>query len=544
MSNARSHFATRKWWLAAETQRSPGRCLPGHRLGSASATAVVLGLLIAGALATPLHAQAQQRIGAALAPSPKELVEAQIKTYVEPLRQRLPLEIQFLDEVCGLSDEQLTTIEKAGRAAVDLVAQEMTAALERNRHANGSRMVVTINGRAVAVPAGLDRDVLTAPDQAVRRKLARVLQADWPEIWAVFDAESRRLDGLRKEAGILAQVAVLDECLLLSNDQRKSFCDFLALPASDDWWNPAVSSHPMLNPVVERLQISLAGGTLGHSFFPEAAVAKLLQPPQLAAFKELQRPRREEVVLVRQAVVVKQAGAAPLQVHRILRQGPRTEDQQRQLISYLERAVGDLDASCGLSAAQKQKLLLAGKLDVQAWREQVPSPPDKLPPGQEMVIQMRQVVGSDARLPSSIFSEAASCYQKALHNRLLDEQKQKLAAAGRERRAFQREALVALVVLGFERCAALTAAQCEALTTMLDEAAPFDEESPNDWRVDFLQRIAQLPEQKLRPIFFDFQWPAASQQLAKLAGEARHFQSQISGNVALGAPAAVGAGMF
>jgi hypothetical protein len=212
---------------------------------------------------------------------------------------------------------------------------------------------------------------------------------------------------------------------------------------------------------------------------------------------------------------------------------------QQRLETHLSRSVEDVAQSCGLTESQRGKLLLAGKLDILALRERAPR--EELPQ-EGMVIQTiarAPVIGP--RLPRPIFDDAGSAFRKALEHELSAEQKVKLASAWRERREFQRRALAEAVVIGFERSAALTSAQCEELSSVLDRALAAGEEAaalqtlPNqraasDGHIERLRRIASLPDKTLRPLFFDFQWPAATRQQGRLAETARRMEARAAAN--------------
>jgi Ca2+-binding EF-hand superfamily protein len=443
---------------------------------------------------------------------------AQLHVYIDPLEQRLPLEVQFVKRVCELSDEQTAALEASAWSAFDRVAEKIAAWVLRNQRPNQARMAMPVNVRAV--PAGLEQEPITAPHQALRRELAVTLKSKWPDAWQKLDAERQRLDARRKEASILAQVAALDEALLLSTRQRKDLCDLLAGPLADAWWLPGLSGSALTSG--QQLQAALAGNSLGAFSIPEASLAKCLTQVQLDTLNQLNQPRREEWLMVEQPAP--QAGAmappgmaAPQRMQRrVVRRGPSPEDQQQRLLGYVASLINDIDAACSLSPPQREKLLLAGTLDINAWKEQLP-PPEKPPEGQKVVIQNVQVDGPAPPLPIAIFSALGSYFQKALQSRLLDEQKHKLSAAERERLAFQQKSLVAAVVASYERAAGLTSQQCEKLSSSLGDALGRpDAEVAGDWRLKCLRRLEQVPVESLDGICLDFQRPAMGQHRSQL----------------------------
>jgi hypothetical protein len=210
---------------------------------------------------------------------------------------------------------------------------------------------------------------------------------------------------------------------------------------------------------------------------------------------------------------------------RVLRQGPTLEVQELRLIQYIDERLDDIHCACDLSEAVRGKLLMAAKLDLARLREQLSSrPPDKLNDGEELVVQKMQVRWPTP-LPLEILRGPDSHFQKAL-GRLADDQKKKFAVADAERRAFQRPALVVTVVAGFERTAALTAEQCEALAKLFD------------WRCECLRRMAHLPFERLQPLLFDFQQAGAQQQHTQLIESARQFEAARAKAVKAAVPSA------
>src|SRR5487761_1564143 len=237
------------------------------------------------------------------AQSTEEAIAEQVKLYIEPLREWLPLELQFATEACELSEEQVSALRAAAQAEIDLIAKEAAAVPRRRQPENRGRRAAVVGGRAVALPAGLDVELANELTHSI---VCRTLQEKWPAAWERFEAEREKLEGRRKQAAILIEVAVLDDSLLLSSGQRTQLCERLAQSATDAWRHPA-NVGSIVDPAVEGLQASLAGGPLATFTFQESELAKLLLPSQLATFKYLQRPWREEVVIAGDMAIAREA---------------------------------------------------------------------------------------------------------------------------------------------------------------------------------------------------------------------------------------------
>jgi hypothetical protein len=511
----------------------------------------------------------------AAAQPPEEAIDKQVKLYIDPLRQWLPLELQFAEEVCELTEDQVAALRKAAEEEIELIAKHTAAALRRSPQVNQARRVVVVGGRAVAAPAGLDEELLIAPTALTHSIVWRTLQQKWPDAWQRFDAERQRLDERRRQAAILAEVTALDERLLLSNRQRTDLCGWLAKSGADGWRESA-NVAPIVDPAAEQLQATLAGGSLGAIAFPEAELAKLLLPSQLATFKDSQRPWREEVVLVQRAAqkradvaaaaaqlagrddaareievakldaqqdaaVVRRQAVARVK-RQVVRRGIPIDEQRRQIARYVERLIDTISTGCALSESQRDKLLVAGKLDIEKLYEQ--SQADNAPieaGGNVRIVHQVRIGVGDAALPVKVFGDQKSYFQRALRSQLLDEQKRKLADAARERREFQRRALVEAAVVGFERAAALTSRQCHELSFVMNEALSENEDEPTvKWRAACVSTIARVDDEKLALVLSDLQLPFGKRHQAAIKEAARQFEMQVPKDAA--APLGIGGG--
>ncbi|HET6881135.1 MAG TPA: hypothetical protein VFI31_13325 [Pirellulales bacterium] len=467
--------------------------------------------------------------------SEAEPTHARILANADMFERVLPLELQFATRVCQLTDNQIAALEQDGHTAVERLAETLAMTARKNKN--------QASGYPAAMPLTVaDLAMLRSPHLLLRREMVQALHgrveklatapgdSELPDLWRKLDVERGRAEKRRQQADILEYVAALDETLLLSERQRDELCAWLA---NDAWRQPA-NAAMIVNPDLQRLFAQLSSGGFQGLNVPEAALAEKLTAAQLATFKQLQQPQDWERFYVQQAVGKQR---------RFLRQVPTAECQERRLAGYVQLRLDDVDSACGLSQAVRAKLSLAAKLDLARLREQLSSrPADTLNDGEELVVQKLQFSGLTP-LTLEVLNGPESHFQKALQGRLVDEQKDKLAAADARRRAFQREALVEAVVAGFERSAALTSEQCDGLAKLLNETTPdVQAESADDWRFECVRRIAQLPFEPVRTLLFDFQQPLAQQQHARLIEFARQLEAQRTKNVV--SPVAAGGGIF
>ncbi|MGH7137950.1 MAG: hypothetical protein ACREHD_19550, partial [Pirellulales bacterium] len=361
-----------------------------------------------------------------------------------------------------------------------------------------------------------------------------------------------RIDERRAGAATWAYLAVLDDALLLSARQRTELRESIAQHAREGWWQPTHTGGRM-HTALETLLSSVAGESLGGFMIPGSELSNSLTAPQLATLSDHEHSRTLEFWIAQQ-VAAKPAADAPglfagAQVargRRVLRRGRPLEDLRRGLTQYVDERVDEIDAACTLTPSQCDKLRLAGRIDIDRLRERLSSaPPEKLAPDEELVVQKQQFQGAVEPLPLEIFRGVNSYFRRSLESRLLDDQKARLASADRERRDFQRQALVEAIVAGFEVAASLTADQYDALNAALNaELADASDSATLDWRLECLRRVSQLPEERLRPIFFDFQWPYVRERQEQLAAPAQLFGGRQLFNRAMVGPAAAGGGMF
>jgi Ca2+-binding EF-hand superfamily protein len=485
-------------------------------------------------------------------PSEADPNHGRILGYAEMLERLLPQEVRFAGHVCGLSDVQAAALKQSAPTVIEgMVERSVTTTIK------GQPQIAGAGGVAGPVSTAFDLAMTRAPHLLLRRELVGILRSRaerrddasddsvaGPRSWQKLDAERTQAEKHRKRAASLAHVAMLDERLLLTDRQRQSLCELLDDEASDGWWQP-INSFVFLNTQAEQLFAGLSWDGWQALFVPEAMLTKVLTARQLANFKELQQPQEYEQFYAQQLLpkpadapaaaagrVAAGGGRVGPQVvqqrrrSRFLRQRPTDEVQLRELTSYVEQRLDEMNLVCALSEPVRAKLLLAMKLDLGRLREQWSSqPPDKVMEGEELIV--RKVQSRKRELPPwEIFCGPDSNFEKTLQGRLLDDQKKKLAAVDADRRRFQRQALVAAVVAGFERMAGLTAAQREAVTALFGETiADVEAEDLDDLRVECLRRMAQLPFERLQRLLHDFQQAGALRQHGQLIESARQLEA-------------------
>jgi hypothetical protein len=178
-------------------------------------------------------------------------------------------------------------------------------------------------------------------------------------------------------------------------------------------------------------------------------------------------------------------------------------------------------ASCGLSDAQRQKLDLAGRGDIKRFFDRVEELRRRfqaVKTDQNRIGEIMQAMQPlQMQLRSGIFDET-SLFAKALRSTLTSDQANRFESAGRERRVFRYQAVIATLVTKLDEDLALRAAQRRELEQLLlAETRPPASFGQYDQFVAMAQ-MARLPEDKLRPLFDDPQWKLLQKQFEQARG--------------------------
>lgn len=500
------------------------------RVTHAALSAVALFTNLPAQAQAPQPAQAQaprpaarRAAGMRLGVIADESADERAKRYSEVFREQLEGEARLLEKLCDLTPEGDAALAKQKEALLRTFNEELIRALTSSGPEGEKALVVAgqtlVVPRAFRLPRVFQRDTL-------REILAQAISPQVPDAVAKFAAEQRRLEERHRRADVLARVASLDTAVLLDAEQREELVKLFTPNWKISWRRP-LTSNPLFNPFLRAPAALVApfnfapapNGTNGVVNDGPVDISRILRPSQLAWWQELQQPvkQRQEVVIVRRPAAGQAAGApqpmqprpapvrqpaappppvpAPQPAERvramqramaqragidvnvgvqqmnahqmIVRRAASSDAEDSRLQALLERLIDDVDLTCDLTSGQRQKLLLAGKLDIQRQRE---GQQEVAAAGQAQPGDVVQVVRVAAALPMpsmEVFTDAGSRYQKFLHHRLSDEQAQKLTAAESLRGDFRWQA-VRETLLAALMDARLTADQCDELAQRLE----------------------------------------------------------------------------
>ena len=475
-------------------------------------------------------------------------------TEFEAFREHVDRELLFIGRACPLTADERHALAEAHSALLDTF-KSLFAEQPGNVQLKfgGARRVGAFNGRVVAFDAHGRRqaDFL---DRLARAQIEAVVQDSLSkESLAKLEAERVRFERRVEAADVLALLAVMDEAVLLDARQIATFRDFLE-PA----WHP-VWGQVAANRVTGRLATPLqtAGARhLGELFDQlDAHLTKYLREGQREFWREM-GPRQQAsraaharmLALESKRVVkrsVRNADGQLVVVDHIVRvapaQPPRPQraaaEQQaadtgeapavsppRELTLLLDLLVEDVVAMGQLSDAEREILLLAGKLDLGRYcAEEEARARETLRPAQdEQRNQQLPVQQSEIAATRNPFAAADSRFRKALASRLDQEQLARLAAADRKRRELRREAAVQSLVRQLDEAAKLTSAQWDALAVAIRRRQELSAAAvADDFQSESDACVSWIAKTDLQPIVDADQWPAVEQKLIELKRVAR-----------------------
>ncbi|HET6881137.1 MAG TPA: hypothetical protein VFI31_13335 [Pirellulales bacterium] len=401
-------------------------------------------ILALSALAGPLRAQHESRQAM---PSAKK----------DPLRALVAAEVHFIVKVCGLPAGEADELAKVASQATDDVALRLTEA-RSNRNWRSSEAPVTITSEI---------------DRVLKPRLSK-------PSWLRLHTERTLLATRLRHAAIELLLASLDELLLLDDEQRVELRDLLR----QKWagaWRPPESWRGLLHADRTPWQRATTRGALALVCFPKAELKRVLRPSQCAA--------SNQAAFYAQQLLLKDRSA-----------GAYWRKEPLFGLS-LER----LGAAVELSQAERTKLRLAGKLDLDGnSATQRVSPPNA---------STGYMV--DGLLPAGMLPEDVPAYVKAVGSILGDEQSRGFDNATRERWRFHQSADLHSIVAACQRRCVLTVAQCDDLLDILRERLPEAGQQTYDRRATFAA-VADVPASQWEDICDEFQIELIAKCLAEL----------------------------
>jgi hypothetical protein len=263
-----------------------------------------------------------------------------------------------------------------------------------------------------------------------------------------------------------------------------------------------------------RIHGAVVRGTTGLPRLSEAEWA-VLRETQRTAWKESQqspgaawrqplaaRKQLEMRVELHQRLVLAELapGAAALKA-------PASKEDWELYASYLNWSIDHADAIVGLSATQRRKLELAGKVDFKRFTDERKAPHGGQGAPPQAVLARPVSIAFDRALRiktiSGFIAEESSLFRKLLKHVLNDEQFGKLNDSDALRRRFADDAAQQSTVAAIAERVPLSTSQWAELSNLLGQVVGLAvEQSPFDcWAI-----AAQVPRSRLKPLFDESQW--------------------------------------
>jgi hypothetical protein len=216
---------------------------------------------------------------------------------------------------------------------------------------------------------------------------------------------------------------------------------------------------------------------------------------------------------------------------------------RQRLDAMVALNIEDIERAGQLTEAQKKKMQLAGRGDVK-----------RLFDGYESAKRKFRLLGNDVQKLQDVMPDVGplqtalrggsfldnSILAKSLPHTLTAEQLGKYDMVVTERRALRHRANIEMAVMMLEDSAPLRDAQRQALITLLTtETKPPRKSASYDYYVTIIQ-IGHVPEEKLKPLFTDPQWKAASRIINQYRGYEKVWKENgiLPGDDEAGVPAA------
>jgi hypothetical protein len=210
--------------------------------------------------------------------------------------------------------------------------------------------------------------------------------------------------------------------------------------------------------------------------------------------------------------------------------GNRTSGQIKSSLKVrLALQVQNVARACDLSAAQREKLELAGDCDLCRVLQTIEELRERFRQAPQDQESYSRLINDGSRmqmmLQTGIFGES-SLYQKVVRQTLNGDQSARYERQERERRKFHYEAKIQQVMSNLESSISLTADQRQQLTKLLlDETEPPKKFGQYDFYVVFFQ-LGKLDDAKLKPILDESQRQSLRKAIDRYRGIERTLRAQ------------------
>jgi hypothetical protein len=253
---------------------------------------------------------------------------------------------------------------------------------------------------------------------------------------------------------------------------------------------------------------------------------RMLQQLQMRQLLEQQQLLQQRAALRGQRVFMAQQWSDGQLERSVFQQYGTASGARRHLDLELAMQIREIGRTCKLADSQKHKLQLAGRGDIKRFfdrYEEVKRKAEATEQDEQVVQEIPQDINAlQMNLQAGLFHDD-SLLIKSLPNTLTGNQLARYNALARELRASRHRENIQRAAASFQRWfqvirrnqnVTLRKEQREKLITLMtQETKPSPHPGPYDTQVILVQ-LSRLPEERLKPLFDEDQWPIVSQQLA------------------------------
>ena len=196
---------------------------------------------------------------------------------------------------------------------------------------------------------------------------------------------------------------------------------------------------------------------------------------------------------------------------------------KQKLLERLESEADSLQLICGLDEAQKKKLLLAGRGDIQAFVEAYTKVRAKFAEslkeqGQQAVQNIWQEIQPLQRKYHGMLFGEGSLFEKVLEHLLDEQQSARRRAVLREQRKFRLRSAEMQLISQMDRVSPFTQEKREKLLALVEQYVrppkSFSKAEHSHYVMYYLLgQMAKIPEDELRPLFDEAAWTVVQQQI-------------------------------
>lgn len=209
---------------------------------------------------------------------------------------------------------------------------------------------------------------------------------------------------------------------------------------------------------------------------------------------------------------------------------------KKQLFNRLEGEAESIQSTCKIEDAQKEKLLLAGRGDIQAFMQLYTEVrakfAEKIKENNQQAMQniWQEIQPLQKKYHGQIFGEG-SLFEKVLGHLLDEQQSACLEQIRREQRRFQYQSAVLQLISQIEQAAPLTHENREKLLVLIDQHALPPKSMTGHNRTHYFTyyiygQMAEISEKELRPLFGKAVWKVVKQQMQQGKRMKRNLEQQ------------------